>query len=275
MPPPAGFFVDHALSARLEAAHASQLHAIARAVREHAPSSSATSIDVGGGVASFILPHLSLSRAVGLGMRGPVSAEAMDTLEEFFQSRGTGSRIRLSPFAHRSLFEQLAGRRFHLVYLDTVLLRLLAPDEPFDLPGGPLTVRRAELHEAASWVSISTRGFEPEAKADPVRLRSLEAACFTRGASYLFAFVDGAPAGAGAIDVDGKTARLFAASTVPEHRGRGVQGALVAARLSLARDLGCTHVTVETEPGGPSQRNMERFGFFPVYSQAMMLKEIR
>jgi GNAT superfamily N-acetyltransferase len=50
---------------------------------------------------------------------------------------------------------------------------------------------------------------------------------------------------------------LFAASTLPSHRRRGVQRALVLARLVRARDAGAEYVIVLTEPGSDSQRNLE------------------
>jgi hypothetical protein len=57
---------------------------------------------------------------------------------------------------------------------------------------------------------------------------------------------------------------------IPHTRGRGAQGALLAARILVARRLGLRHVVVETgEPvgGGPgtSWRNILRAGFLPVF----------
>jgi len=60
------------------------------------------------------------------------------------------------------------------------------------------------------------------------------------------------------------------AATDPAHRGRGAQGALLAARILVARRLGLRHVVVETgEPvggrPGTSWRNILRAGFLPVF----------
>jgi GNAT superfamily N-acetyltransferase len=67
-------------------------------------------------------------------------------------------------------------------------------------------------------------------------------------------------------------AAWLAASTLPALRGRGVQGALIAARLAAARDAGCDLAFAGTAPGSASQRNFERCGFAPVYSQALLVK---
>jgi hypothetical protein len=45
-----------------------------------------------------------------------------------------------------------------------------------------------------------------------------------------------------------------------------VQQAIQRHRLQLARDAGCDPGVTEAEPGGQSQRNMERLGFHIVYT---------
>ena len=75
--------------------------------------------------------------------------------------------------------------------------------------------------------------------------------------------------GAGVMRIDGSGAWLGLGATLPDHRGKGAQGALFAARIAAARAAGCAVVTTETgAPGeagpGPSYRNMLRAGFTPV-----------
>jgi GNAT superfamily N-acetyltransferase len=60
------------------------------------------------------------------------------------------------------------------------------------------------------------------------------------------------------------------AATQPEYRGRGVQGAVFAARFDRARELGLRVLVTETgisDPPGPSYRNMLRAGFEPTYAR--------
>src|SRR5262249_6291715 len=97
MTPRPSTFVDHALSARLEAAEAAQLEGFARIVAERLPDLGAAVAEIAGGRASFLLPHVSVSRAVGLGMSGPVTAADVDALEAFYRTRGTEARILVSP----------------------------------------------------------------------------------------------------------------------------------------------------------------------------------
>jgi GNAT superfamily N-acetyltransferase len=71
--------------------------------------------------------------------------------------------------------------------------------------------------------------------------------------------------GAGTLFVHDGVGYLGMGATLPEHRKRGAQSALLARRLEVARDLGCSVVVSETGApveGDPqhSHRNMLRAG---------------
>jgi GNAT superfamily N-acetyltransferase len=69
--------------------------------------------------------------------------------------------------------------------------------------------------------------------------------------------------------VDG-VAWLGGAATIPKHRQRGVQAALVAHRLRLAAQLGCGLAAVTALSNGPSARNIVRLGFQHIHTQAVV-----
>ncbi len=58
----------------------------------------------------------------------------------------------------------------------------------------------------------------------------------------------------------GKTALLSAGATLPEHRKHGCHHAVIAARIKLARELGCTDIVSIAYADGESHHNMERLG---------------
>ena len=58
----------------------------------------------------------------------------------------------------------------------------------------------------------------------------------------------------------GGVAHLYIDSTLPEYRGRGVQAALLRARLGDARKAGFDLASVGARPGNGSCRNIERAG---------------
>ena len=86
------------------------------------------------------------------------------------------------------------------------------------------------------------------------------------------------PAGAAALYAAEGVGYLGLAGTLPEHRGKGAQSALLAARIRLAAEQGATRVTTETgvrEPGRPdrSYRNILRAGFEEVAVRANWLRQ--
>ena len=56
-------------------------------------------------------------------------------------------------------------------------------------------------------------------------------------------------------------------------RGRGLQAALIRARMEWAAQHGCTLVATSTHVATASQRNMERMGFRIAYPKLVMVRE--
>jgi GNAT superfamily N-acetyltransferase len=88
---------------------------------------------------------------------------------------------------------------------------------------------------------------------------------------HCFVAYDGREAvAAGALFESGGAGWLGAAATLPSHRGRGAQSAILAARVERARELGLQVLVTETgvpregRPGA-SYRNILRSGFLPTY----------
>jgi GNAT superfamily N-acetyltransferase len=76
----------------------------------------------------------------------------------------------------------------------------------------------------------------------------------------LLARVGGEPAGAAMLSRHGNIAYLAAGATLPPFRNRGVQSALIAERLAIARRHGCELVTGQAAAGSQSQCNQQRAG---------------
>jgi GNAT superfamily N-acetyltransferase len=80
------------------------------------------------------------------------------------------------------------------------------------------------------------------------------------------AFDGDEPTGGGALYAAEGVAYLSFAATLPEHRGKGAQNALLAARIRRAAELGCDLVITETgerraDQPSNSYRNILRAGF--------------
>jgi GNAT superfamily N-acetyltransferase len=76
----------------------------------------------------------------------------------------------------------------------------------------------------------------------------------------------------GSAELHPNVATLFGLSTLPAFRRRGVQAALIAARLERARAAGISLATIGSEPGISTERNAMRLGFRVAYTKVVLRK---
>ena len=77
----------------------------------------------------------------------------------------------------------------------------------------------------------------------------------------------------GAVTIRPGIAYFLSDSTLAQYRGRGLQRALIEARLATAVKAGCDLAAVTTLAGTLSQRNYERCGFRVVYTKLNMQRD--
>lgn len=207
------------------------------------------------------VPQLTMfNRAAGLGLDEPASEESLDEILAFLD--GTRGYVSVAPEARPAeLTHWLEARGLAPAYAWTKFTRPVPAPPRADTD---LRIERVETGEAFGLAAA--RGFEVPALFEDwlARLPGRE------GWHCLVAFDGDEPAGAGALYMTGTTGWLGVGATVPEHRGKGAQSALIAKRIELAAALGCELVVTETgEPidgrAGPSYRNLVRAGFEPAY----------
>ncbi|HWO64486.1 MAG TPA: GNAT family N-acetyltransferase, partial [Umezawaea sp.] len=87
------------------------------------------------------------------------------------------------------------------------------------------------------------------------------------------ATLDGVAAGGGSFRVSDGIAQFTGAATAPPFRRRGIQNALLAARLADATAAGCDVAVITVQPGSRSQQNAQRRGFALLYTRAILLKD--
>ena len=169
--------------------------------------------------------------------------------------------------ADPSLVEGLGRRGYRLSGFENFLAMPLVPDasEPPAMPG--IEIRPAGPDAAELYASVVAPNFAgPEGPTD--EHHDLIASMFGIGHSSAFlAYVDGQPAGGGAVLIHRGVALLAGAATLPAYRNRGVHAALHHARLALARSSGCDLAAQAAFPGSTSQRNAERRGLRVAYTR--------
>jgi len=255
--------VDARGGRRIEKSLAQQARDYAIDHRAVLPELGAEVLEVGGAGGGFAVwgsrgGAPNVSRAFGLGIDGEVTADELARVEALYALHGGRTRVVTSPWTHASLFGLLAGRGYRVVDHDNVLTRALGGADRLAPPAPGVTVTRVEPRPEAvlAWGRIVRVGFDMDAdderfvQADRVFERS------TTSTLYLGS-VDGEPAGGSALDLRDGMATLYATSTLPAFRRRGVHGALIGARLAYALARGADLAVVITTPGSDSQRNLE------------------
>ena len=268
-------FFDSALARRLEAMEAFCCVDTARSVARIRPEISSAAEQIAGGWAVFTGVGSPISEARGLGMDGPVTADDMDRLESFYHSRGDAIRIEVCPLSDPTLHQLLATRGYRLLEFSNMLARPLGDGQSMESPAanGRITTRIAASSEGPIWAETVARCFAGQM---PITQELIDVvSCWTQstiGACY-FAHLDGEIAGGGRVAMNAAVALLGGAGTVERFRNRGVQQALIAARLAHAVRTGCDLAMTVTLPGSGSQRNCERYGFQVAYTRAKFILE--
>jgi GNAT superfamily N-acetyltransferase len=92
------------------------------------------------------------------------------------------------------------------------------------------------------------------------------------GVVRYIALRDAVPAAGASLRIGEGVAQLAGSATAPAHRRRGIQSALLAARLTDAAAAGCDIAVVTTQPGSKSQENVQRRGFHLLYTRAVLVR---
>ncbi|WP_224367351.1 GNAT family N-acetyltransferase [Hyalangium versicolor] len=222
-----------------------------------------------------------VNKACGFGLGRPISEPELDEIVTFFSSRGVEPRIELSPFVPAALLEGLDRRGFVLQRFGNVLARELSPDTPlraglpFGWPQG-VTVERVDPRDTAAvheYVEVSESGFLAEGELLPKEFLEIGIKAVQRPVQDAFvARIGREVVGAGGCESSGGVTALFGTSVKPAWRGRGIQQALIVARLERGLERGSQLAVIISGPGIPTERNAARLGFSMAYSRVSLVK---
>ena len=273
-------FASTSLAARIERAESRFMADCASAAVRRRPGSDVFAIPIAGGFATYTSAGSPLNKVSGLGFGGPLDPADLESLERAFAARGAPLQAEVSTLADPSIVETLTRRGYVLRGFENVLGRSL-PVEPLATPAREVAVTESPLADLAEWLDVVVTGFaSPDAQGVPSHEsheRDLLAGVMadmasTDGLSRFLARREGVPAGGASLRLGEGVALLCGAATLPEHRRRGVQGALLAERLRLAAAAGCDVAVVTTAPGSKSQENVQRQGFALLFARAVLVR---
>lgn len=266
-------FCDLDLARRLEETESFASEVFALQFARRRPELGVAVEPLAGGRAVFAGPGSPLSEAKAMGLHGPVAEADLDRLEAFYFERRHPCRVFICPLADPSLIDGLGRRGYRLSGFEDFLAMPLASDdaEPSAMPG--VEIRPAGPDAAGLYASVVAPNFAgPEGMTED--LADLIASMYGIDQTSAFlAYVDGQPAGGGAILIHRGVALLAGAATLPAYRRRGVHAALHHARLALALRSGCELAMQAAEPGSTSHRNAERRGLRVAYTRSVLVRD--
>lgn len=214
---------------------------------------------------------LAYNRVIGLGLDGGRSRRMDDSIDTIVAAyRSMSARrffVQVAPGAEDGVVEQLTTRGFNHYNNWTKLVRGTR-----DVPVVESDLRVEEIgpERAREFGDVFATAFEW-----PAVVSSWVAALVGRpGWRHYLACDGGRAVATAAMRVDGDTAWIDFASTLPEYRGRGAQSALIARRIADCADAGVGVMVVETAETSPSRRNLERLGFETAYLRPNYLLEL-
>ena len=262
-----GIYSDKLLSQKLERTEGRANADFVETRAELDPKSGAEWIEVGGAYAMFDGVESPLTQTFGLGMFEDATEEHLDRLETFFKDHGAPVFHEVSPMADLSLLGLLADRGYHPIELTSVMYQELASEPTLRADPG-ITTRRIDEGEADLWAETAARGWATEYEGLGEFMLALgKIVARTKGSHPFIAEIDGEAVGAAGFSIYDDVCILAGASTAPEARRRGVQNALLAARLNYARAHGCNLATMAALPGSQSQKNAQKNGFLIAYTR--------
>jgi GNAT superfamily N-acetyltransferase len=272
-------FCDITLAARIERAEVALIVAWNEATRRRRGDGTGFAVPTGGGVASFAEPDSPINKLAGLGFADPPDPADLDAIERAFAARGAPVQAEVASLADPALVEQLAARGYRLVSFENVLGRALGGAVERVTPPG-VEVRPSGDDEFDAWLRVVVdASVHPDTQGTPWHeefprevLENAEHDTIGLLRRYL-ALLDATPAGGGSMRITDGIAQLTGAGTAPPFRRRGIQSALLAARLADATAAGCDVAVITVQPGSKSQQNAQRRGFVPLYTRAVLVKD--
>ena len=272
---------DVALAARIERAEARLLaDGVAVVARRAGGRAGVFARALAGGQAAFTEAGSPLNKVAGLGFDGLPAEPELAGVEGEYARRGCPVRVELSSLAHPALGAALTRRGYVLEGFEDVLGLALPAAGLQPSPEG-VRVRPSGEEELEAWLDVTVTAFlAPDEQGVPAS-ETFEAEVLRRvvrdfvradGMTRYLAERAGALAGGGSVRLADGIAQLCGAATLPAHRRRGVQTALLSERLAAAARAGCDLAVVTTLPGSKSEENARRRGFALLYTRAVLVR---
>ena len=221
-------------------------------------------------------PPDSITRLWGFALGVEPEVDLLDeAVEEARRRRQRKITFEWNPYMREALFDILGTRGF-VVQEFTNTYRLDEPTRPRRPLGDGLRLEPLDVNDpamveaaAATWVTGMGRDDLPEQYMYVARMLLSYSQRLT-----VMAMDGSTVAGMGTLCMHEGLGFLGVAGTRPEYRGRGIQSHLLQARIRHALDNDCDLITIGSDPGTVSQRNIERTGFQCLFTKLTVKVEL-
>lgn len=222
------------------------------------------SLRIGGGVVLSVRDDATdyWSKALGFGFSEPVTASMVASITDFYREHGCKqATLQFAPAVLPKGWDEICAKEG--LTEGTTWLKLARLAGLVESPQTELRVAKVEPADADEWATVMTRGFGmPVDQVAPMMRGVVDVPGWTAYGAW-----EGDQwVAAAALLITGEVAEFPGASTLPEHRGKGAQSALLAARARQAAAEGVKWLSAETGKPAEGQQNsslnnMIRTGF--------------
>ncbi len=250
------------------------------AAMARATNDDALALPIAGGIAVYADTGSPMNKLIGAGFDGAVTdVHCLENIENQFAVRRGRLQAEISTLASPDLHALLCSRGYRSSGFENVLGNALTTESE---QATGIEVGRLGQSEAQLFADVLVQAFaKPDTGGvggDPIppseEIRRWVMLTTTMAGFYgMVARIDGEVAGAASLRFDDRIAQFTGAGTLPRFRRRGVQTALLRARLADARRNGCEIGVVVTQPASKSQQNVQREGFSLLYSRHLLVKD--
>lgn len=199
------------------------------------------------------------------GVHGLEDAADLPAVLEFYASTEQCCWVDVTPCSTVALTDALGRAGFRPVRYSSALYANPVPD-PAPSDADISIIGAADRDTFLDTMNV---GFDTPVDALPTLRRNQSFWTDVPEWTLLLARVAGEPAAAAVLSIHGTHGYFAVASTLPRFRNRGLQSALIARRLQLAREHGCTSVIAYAESGSVSQCNQQRAGLAIVHTRCI------
>ncbi|WP_131781590.1 GNAT family N-acetyltransferase [Legionella gresilensis] len=237
----------------------------------HVPGSAL--LEVGSGAACFTGKTSFFSQVVGWGFqcKDQQFLTQIEAIENFYHTLGHLSiDIELSPLVGNDIIQKLSECGYFVTEVNNISLLNLASEKitSFSL-SSDYQIRQVSECELHTWAHCVALGFGCKEAWQQFYHYARTANVAVFGAYFQDQLVAG-----GIIAIHQSICDLGLTSTLPAHRGQGLQKALLAYRLAFAQNMGAKIASVTTEPGSISDLNSQKMGFLIAYTRLKLTRLI-